>query len=344
MSCIEGIATAVSLKKWAQAEVLEYIKTLCPPHSKLFSFYRRFLSDRGIESRHFALEDLNQVHQENADEAILRFQAQASLLGAKASKAVLKKLKISSSQIDALIVTTCTGYLCPGLTSYLAEALNLRTDVSTVDLVGTGCGAAIPALRTAHEFVRNHPKAKVLVVCVEICSAAMAWGEEVDLILSNCLFSDGAAACVVSQKKTGFGIKVNRFESLLWPKYRDELRFEHRNGRLKNVIKKSVPELTSKAVLEISNKLKKSSYDYVAVHPGGRKILDHVEKELSLPPESLRYSREVLKRYGNMSSPSILFVLKLIWEKERSLQGKSLLTLAFGAGFSAFGVDMEFTK
>lgn len=343
MAMIQGISTAVSKTRFTQKEVLEHVAQLCEKGSKTFAFYRKFLSDPGIESRHFALNKLLQSHEENADEAITRFQQQATELGYKAAKSLLRKMHLSPSEIDALIVTTCTGYLCPGLTSYLAESLKLRQDVLTHDLVGTGCGAALPALRVADELVSQHPNKRALVVCVEICSAAMAWGEEIDLILSNCLFADGAAACLVSQSKKTKGIEIKKFESLLWPQYRNDLRFGTRDGRLKNVIKKSVPELTAKAVSQLSKKLQnRKAFDFTAVHPGGRKILDRIEETLQLPEAALKHSRHILKRYGNMSSPTILFVLKEFLEKEKDKKGKTLLALAFGAGFTAFGMQMEF--
>ncbi|MCB9799506.1 MAG: hypothetical protein H6757_01965 [Candidatus Omnitrophica bacterium] len=331
-------------KQWSQDAILEHLLRTKKISSREQIFYKRFLSDGSIATRHFGLKTLDQTYDETADEAIQRFERVATQIGSQALKKCLARAGKTPVEIDGLVVTTCTGYLCPGLTSYIAQASGLRDDLFTLDLAGTGCGAALPALRSAVQFLNTHPDSNIMVLCVEVCSAALAWGQEIDLILSNAIFADGAAACLLSNKPEAKGLEVLNFASLLWPEYRDDLRFKHRDARLCNVINKNVPEIAAEAVKQLRQNLAekvKEPFRYHAIHPGGRRILDEIENALELDVNALQSSRAVLKQYGNMSSPSILYVIKKIWEDEGIENGDHLLVFSFGAGFTAFGAALK---
>ena len=152
-------------------------------------------------------------------------------------------------ELDALLICTCTGYLCPGLTSYVAEQLGLRPNAVLHDLVGLGCGAAIPTLRAASHLLAAQPEAVVACVAVEMCSAAFYLDDDPGVIISACLFSDGAAATVWrSDARASSGLRAFDFESLHLPAERDKLRFEQRGGKLRNLLDRTVPELAAGAV------------------------------------------------------------------------------------------------
>ena len=338
------ITTANPKNRWHQQEILESVKNNPKISERAGLFYKRFLSDSGIETRYFGLNHLQYVNDESPDEANRRFAETATELGSRAARSCLESAGVLPQDLNGLIVTTCTGYLCPGLTSYIAEALGLNEDLFSLDLAGLGCGAALPALRSAEQYLKAHPDSKVLVVCVEVCSAALSWGNETDLILSNCIFSDGAAACLLSNEAGAQGLEILGYESLLWPEHRDDLRFKNKNSRLCNVINRSVPDLSAEAVKQLQDKLLRSiqkPFHYYGVHPGGRRVLDEIETTLKLEPSRLKRSREVLRHYGNMSSPSILFVLKRILEKDDLQPGETIALFSFGAGFSAYGVVLQ---
>ena len=339
-----GVETANPILKWTQKEVLESVHQNEQISKKAKTFYKRFLSDQGIRTRHFGMNTLEHVNTESPDEANQRFADIATEIGSAAIKKCLERYEVPVHEIDALIVTTCTGYLCPGLTSYLAQELGFKDSIEAIDLAGLGCGAAIPALRSAYQYLQTHPDSHVLVVCVEVCSAALSWGDEIDLILSNALFADGAAACLLTNKPGREGHKIIRFESLLWPEYRDELRFKLRDSRLCNVIDRSVPGIAAQAVKFLDEKIRtglSEAPQHYGVHPGGRRILDAIEESLNFDGQDLQRSRDVLVEYGNMSSPSILYVLKEISEKDRPKENENIALFAFGAGFSAFAVLLE---
>ncbi len=339
-----AIGQAVPKTRWRQSEVSDHLMKNPRVQGATAVLYKRFLSDPAIEGRHFSLDSLDSIYTETADQSIERFQLTAVKIGSDAVERCLEAAGTPADKIDGLIVTTCTGYLCPGLTSYIAQAVGLRADIYSLDMAGTGCGAALPAIRAAAQFLEANPDKRILVASVEVCSAAFFWGDEVDLILSNAIFSDGAAACLMTNRPQTKGMKMIDFESLLWPEYRDDLRFRHRDARLCNVINKNVPQIAAKAVKLLHDMLQKRAgrpFDYYGLHPGGRRILDEIEGTLGLAKHRLLRSREVLRDYGNMSSPSILFVLKKLLEEDRPKAGETAALFAFGAGFSAFGAVFE---
>jgi len=343
-SKITHIETANPALKSSQKKVLANIQKKNHFSGRELVFYKRFLTDQSIQSRYFGLETLDQAYSETPDEANKRFEQVGTQLGAEAVRKVLDTSGLDKTDIDGLIVTTCTGYLCPGLTSYVSEAVGMKDDLFTLDITGTGCGAAIPALRSADQYLQTHTNKNIIVLCVEVCSAAIAWGTEIDLILSNAIFGDGAAACLMTNKEEVSGYEIENFESLLWPQFRDDLRFKQKESRLCNVISKNVPKVASEAVKTLMDKVgnEEEPFQHYAIHPGGRRILDEIEARLSLAPEKLKHSREVLKEYGNMSSPSVLFVLKNIIAEDQPKENEPIVLFAFGAGFTAFAATAKY--
>lgn len=341
---IIGIETANPPLKMTQQQIWKSIQG----HRELSDtekvYYQRFLNDPNIRTKYIGIENLDNIFAETPDQLIKRFEKYGTLIGAESVKKCLQRCKIAAEEVDAIFVTTCTGYLCPGFTSYVSQQIGFREDIYALDLVGMGCGAALPAIMNANEYLKNHPDSNVIVLCVEICTAAISWGDEIDLVLSNVLFGDGAAACLLSNKEHEEGLLVKNFHSILWPQYRDELRFKHKDSRLCNVLKKDVPGIASGAVKEIMKQLFNScaqGIDHYAVHPGGRKILDEIERALDFKKGELLPSREILRNYGNMSSPSVLFVLKQILESGNLKDKQNIALFAFGAGFTAFGLILQ---
>ena len=154
--------------------------------------------DNGIATRHLALDPLTEVFDLTPDVLQARFARHAPALAVEAAQRALKDAGCAPRKLTPLLISTCTGYLCPGLTSYASERLGLRPDVFTLDLVGQGCGAALPNLRTAEAMLAAGRAKKVLSVCVEVCSAAFYLDDDPGVLISACLFGDGAGAAVLS--------------------------------------------------------------------------------------------------------------------------------------------------
>src|SRR6185295_1323065 len=199
--------------------------------------------DNGIESRTLAIDDLSAVFEINPDVLHQRFLMHAPALAAAAARAALDDAGMLPAEIDAIVISTCTGYLCPGLTSYAIERLGLRTDVLAFDLVGQGCSAALPNWKLAQALLRH--ASHVLSVCVEVSSAAMYLDNDPGVLISACLFGDGAGAAVLSADPNERGRRVAWHDgaSLIEPTQREVLMFEQKDGMLRNILTREVPAL-----------------------------------------------------------------------------------------------------
>jgi predicted naringenin-chalcone synthase len=288
--------------------------------------------DHGIARRHFAMPDIDRVFDRTPDELNRAFRVEAPKLACRALTLALDRAGARPDELDALLICTCTGYLCPGLTSYVAEDLGLRPDAVLHDLVGLGCGAAIPTLRAASHLLAARPGATVACVAVEICSAAFYLDDDPGVLISACLFSDGAAATVWRGTPGPSGARAFDFESLHLPAERDKLRFEQRNGKLRNLLHRSVPELAAGAVGRLWRGRGARPVSQVVAHPGGRDVLEAIAPVVA--PHVLGASTRALRDFGNMSSPSVLFALEEALGEADPVRGDFWL-VSFGAGFSA---------
>jgi predicted naringenin-chalcone synthase len=289
--------------------------------------------DHGIARRHFAMPEIERVFDRTADELNGAFRSEAPKLAATALTRALKEAGLEADELDALLICTCTGYLCPGLTSYVAEQLGLRPNAVLTDLVGLGCGAAIPTLRAASHLLAAQPRAIVACVAVEVCSAAFYLDDDPGVITSACLFSDGAAATIWRSTPGPLAIRAFDFESVHQPENRDRLRFEQRGGKLRNLLDRAVPEVAAAAVKGMWEARGPRPVARVIVHPGGKDVLGAIAPVVA--PHSLEASARTLLNYGNMSSPSVLFALEETLRGAAPGPGGDFWLVSFGAGFSA---------
>ncbi len=345
---LHALATAVPPATFTQAQCWEIIKA-SPVRERLSRRTQLILrtvlnGDSGVDTRHFAVPEIHGVFDLESDQLNAAFRAEAPPLAGRALSAALAQAGVAADEVDALLVCTCSGYLCPGVSSYVAEQLGLRTDVFLQDLVGLGCGAAIPTLRAAQAVLASKPDAVVACIAVEVCSAAFYLDDDPGVIISACLFSDGAAASIWRNTPGPGGWRCHGFDTLHVPADRDRLRFEHRNGKLRNLLDPAVPLLAAGAVSRLfaADRARHNGRPVrrVIAHPGGRDVLNALEE--ALPGFPLDASRRVLRDCGNMSSPSVLFALEEAMKEDRPDGEGDWWLVSFGAGFSAhacrFGV------
>jgi alkylresorcinol/alkylpyrone synthase len=346
-----GLGTAVPPNRYTQRECYNALEAspvagVLQPRSRAL-LRKVLLGANGIEARHLALAPITEAFDLSPDTLHARFTRHAPVLATQAAERALADAGCTAGDIDALVISTCTGYLCPGLTSYVAERLALQADVLTLDLVGQGCGAALPNWRAAEALLAGGRAGRVLSVCVEVCSAAIYFDDDPGVLISACLFGDGAGAAVLSQAPAGHCRRVEwkTAVSVLKPAHRDRLRFEQRGGILRNLLSLEVPALAATAVAEILDQaLTQASVSRGEIrgwmlHAGGRDVLNALRLALGLAPEDLRWSSEVLREYGNMSSASVYFTL------QRALTGGAPAGwwwwCSFGAGFSCHGALLQ---
>jgi predicted naringenin-chalcone synthase len=334
---LHGLATANPPAKFSQQECWE-IARHSPAVKRLderaqFILHKVLTGGNGIATRHFALSGLDQIFDLSADQLNAAFRLEAPKLALAALRPALEQAGVQPAGLDALLICTCTGYLCPGLTSYVAEELGLRTDAWLQDLVGLGCGAAIPMLRAASHLLAARPGATVACVAVEVCSAAFYLDRDPGVLISACLFGDGAAATVWRATPGPDKLRCSEFDTLHWPADRDRLRFEMRNGKLRNLLHRSVPEVASRAVAQLWSQRGSRPVKTILSHAGGRDVLTAIEA--AVPGYPLAESAGVLRDCGNMSSPSVLFALAEALRGGKSGTEGDFWLVSFGAGFSA---------
>jgi predicted naringenin-chalcone synthase len=206
-----------------------------------------------------------------------------------------------------------------------------------------GCYAAIPGLKLAARICENRPAAKVMVIASELCSIHFQGGNSTDELISASVFGDGAAGVIVSQKKpeNRAFFEVHEFSSTITEEGSEDMAWTIGDTGFNMVLSAYIPEILSNNLNGfIDPVLKNYTLDITdihrwAVHPGGRAILDKIEHQLQLPENRLYYSRKVLSRYGNMSSATILFVLKeILEEKEMEADQENVFVMAFGPGIT----------
>ena len=308
--------------------------------------------DNGIDERHLAVASLEEVFCIDPDTLARRYAEHAPALAAAAARRALDAAGLAAADIDAVVVSTCTGYLCPGLSGHVVERLQLRRDVQAFDLVGQGCAAALPNLQLARALIGAGAGRHVLSVCVEVSSAAMYLDNDPGVLISACLFGDGAGAAVLSAVPGDCASAqhpaVNNREiawhdsiSITEPAHREALRFEQRGGMLRNILTRQVPALAAEraeeALRRVLERAGLTQQDIGAwiLHAGGRDVLKAIERSFRLKPEDLRYSADVLRSHGNLSSAFVYFVLDAALAD--NAPGRWWWLSAFGAGFSCHG-------
>ena len=257
-----------------------------------------------------------------------RYDTEALLL---ASGAVAE---LGRQDFSHLIVASCTGFAAPGIDVQILEHLRLPSSVERTVVGFMGCSAAIPALRLARHIVRSDREARVLVLAVELCSLHFQESRRLDEVLSFLLFADGCAAAIVSAEPSG--LEMIDFSSAILPDTSDYITWRvgasgfemHLSGQVPSAIRNHLPG----TLPVLLSGMERQHITLWAIHPGGRTILDAVEGGLGIPHDALCCSRRVLRDYGNMSSATILFVLRDMMDHSDSGQG---CAMAFGPGIAA---------
>lgn len=336
---LHALATAVPDAAYSQADCWEIVqrsrlRERLKKRSMLI-LHTILKGDHGIAKRHFAMPEIENVFDRSSDQLNAAFRSEAPRLAGRALTAALERAGIRAADLDALLICTCTGYLCPGVSSYVAEQLGLRPNAFLQDLVGLGCGAAIPTLRAASHILAAQPGATVACVAVEICSAAFYLDDDPGVIISACLFSDGAAATIwraTPPAGSSHPLRAFEFNTAHIPENRDKLRFEQRDGKLRNLLHRSVPDLAAGAVQSLWSQRSERPVTRVVAHSGGRDVLEAIAPVVA--PHSLEASTRVLRDRGNMSSPSVLFALEETLRDGPPNGAGDFWLVSFGAGFS----------
>jgi predicted naringenin-chalcone synthase len=332
---ILAIGTAAPSSRFTQEETYD----LCGYTSERV---RKIFLNSGIDSRCFYFEG-DPSCCENSDQSNQRFLRGALHTGARAIVNCLTNASMTPEDVDLLVVCTSTGYVCPDIGTRLIGQLGFRRDVQRASIMGLGCAGAIPSMQRACDFVRARPECIALMLTVEICSACYFVDNTLETVVGNAICSDGAAAMILGTgpSREPRYPEVLDFESHLDPGQLDKVGFDHQQGKLRIVLSNEIRNLAAplleralSALLQ-RHSLRRSDVRFWIAHPGGRRVIDNVQKELCLTPSQTRFSREVLRTFGNMSSSTVLFVLDDVIQKGQPCPGDWGVMMALGPGMAA---------
>jgi prepilin-type processing-associated H-X9-DG protein len=363
MSYITAIGTANPPNKFSQSVIAEFMIKAAQLNEddarKLRAIYRM----TGIETRHSVLGDYGKTSDfeffpapgdiepfPSTRKRIELFRKHALALSVAAAEKCFSHFDdFNQHSITHLIVVSCTGMYAPGLDIDLINELKLRSHTQRLCINFMGCYAAFNAIKQADYICRSQPEASVLIVCTELCSIHFQKENTEDNLLANALFADGSAAMIMQSKPTnGINLTPQSFYADLAPEGAEDmawmigdLGFEMRlSSYVPDIIKKGIHELTQKLLQQTETRL--NQIDFYALHPGGKKILEVIESELKISPEKNAAAYGVLKRFGNMSSPTVLFVLNEIFSALRPADDqKKILSIAFGPGLTLESMILE---
>jgi predicted naringenin-chalcone synthase len=302
---------------------------------------RNFFLRSEIERRHFFVDPERARPDEDVDQLAARFREGSVALGVRAARDCLEQADADVSSIDFLATTTCTGRLCPSLDAHLIRALGLREDVQRVHVGDTGCASAVVALQQAHNYLRAFPGHRALVVAAEICSATYVVDDAAETAVANAIFADGAGAVLLGTE--GRGPEIVGHRSLIRSEHLDRMGFTFPGGRHRVVLSKEIRRIAPAMMDEVATRLLKDhglgrdDVRFWVLHSAGRRVLERAQAALGLTDEDLAFSRAVLRRFGNMSSATVLFVLAEVLRSGRPRPGDRGVMVALGPGFAAEG-------
>jgi alpha-pyrone synthase len=263
-----------------------------------------------------------------------RYERDAPVLAAETVNRL--DLGAAAGQITHLIVTSCTGLSAPGIDFEIVRRCGLDPSIERTMVSFMGCNAAINALKLSRHIIRSKPDARILVVCIELCTLHLQESEDIERLLTFLLFADGCAAALITAEPIGFAL--DRFHAEVVPEAAEQITWTVGNSGFDMLLTGEVPATIGSALRAGSDRVlsgaRPDEIDIWAVHPGGRTVLDAVERAFDLDSSALAASRAVLRDYGNMSSPTVLFVLDALMRRKVP-PGARGCAMAFGPGLTA---------
>jgi predicted naringenin-chalcone synthase len=354
LSKIVSIGTALPAYRHDQENILQFMQHLYGMNEtdkrKLRFLYRQ----AGISARHSSIADYSKpIHEwefypqsENVEpfpgleQRMDWFQKFAPPLSVHAIQKCLDN-KLKAEEITHLITVSCTGLSAPGLDLQVMELMDLPKDIFRTSVNFMGCYAAIHALKLADIICRATPDAKVLIVCTELCTLHLQKVPSPDNLASGLLFSDGSAAVLVTgDLHPAKGIRLNSFYSEVVTKGKKDMAWELSSTGFQMTLSGYVPYLIEEDIARLVEKalakqgISRSSITNWCIHPGGRKILEAVQKSLEIEKHELNSSYNILDQFGNMSSATILFVLNDMLPSIQQKENSKIFAVAFGPGLT----------
>jgi predicted naringenin-chalcone synthase len=356
---IRGLGTALPSTRLLQGEAAEAAKVFCAENDDQRQLLHVLYRQTEIETRHvvFQADKVRTVVKGGeADSAFVphgkgdrgpttaqrmeRYQKEALPLAMEASRKALTESGVKPSEITHLVTVSCTGFRAPGVDVWLMKGLGLKPTAQRTNVGFMGCHGALNGLRTANGYAGADPSCRVLLCCVELCSVHYYYGWNPKKMVGNALFADGAAAVVGTTASDDRAWRVAATGSCLFPDSEYAMSWDVGDHGFDMMLSTRVPNLIQQNLrpwLEQwlgANGLTIKEVGSWAVHPGGPRILHSVEESLGLPEGTTEVSRRILSGHGNMSSPTVLFILN---ELRKANAPRPCVALGFGPGLVAEG-------
>ncbi len=366
MTCsIIAIGTAVPENQIPQSQVVRFMAKAHGMSGRDITRLEALYRTTGIKSRYSAIPDYASASTNDRQfysssdnlepfpttkERSVFYRKEAVKLSLKSIQNCLVQTNATLSEVTHLITISCTGMYAPGLDIDLVNELELSRNVERTCINFMGCYAAFVGIKSAKAFCDANPEATVLVVATELCTLHFQKKADEDNLVSNAIFGDGSAALLISNKhKSKSGVKSLKplaFHNELFPEGADEMAWNIGDFGFEMKLSTYVPALIEKGIGQLVGQIiKKASVgeaNHFAIHPGGKRILEVIEKELNISKNDNWAAREILSAYGNMSSPTVLFVLKRLLESLGAQNtGDKVLSLAFGPGLTVESMILE---
>jgi alkylresorcinol/alkylpyrone synthase len=356
-------ATATALPEYVVTidDVRAYADKVFPLTEARLAMVMEVIENAKVERRYCILPPDYVITPRSLEQVTLEYQEHSILLGRRVAADCLKNAGLAATDIDVLITVSCTGIMIPSLDAHLINDLGFRSDVRRLPITELGCAAGAASLGRAWDFLKGVPEGNVLIVSVEIPTMTFQRGDFSPANLISCiLFGDGAAAAVVGRGGSLQTAAVNGnghwsrpriigTKSYLFPNSIDAMGFDLKDTGLHIVLSKDVPQLIRDRIAGLVDNflaeqgLQRSDIAAFVLHPGGQKLLSFIEEEMNIPRHMTQYSWDVLRDYGNLSSASVLFVLQEWMTKAHLNPGDYGLLAAFGPGFSAEMMLLQWT-
>ncbi|MFZ4797270.1 MAG: type III polyketide synthase [Bacteroidia bacterium] len=358
MSFINKIGTATAPFKMNQTDVAHFMKNFydisADEKRKIGLMYDR----SGIQTRYSAIPDYNlnfenkQLLPTNISAEFPSVNKRMELFFKVAPAMCVQAIKNCINEeselqsITHFITVSCTGMAAPGLDLIVMEQLNLPNNTHRTSVNFMGCYAVFHALKMADAFCKANPNNKVLIVSVELCTLHFQNTFSMENVAANLLFADGAAACIVSNESTfENAIELNSFYSQVLFNGKNDMAWHISDTGFLMTLSAYIPQLIESGIGSLLEgilkeaKLEKTAIQNWAIHPGGRKIVETIQKELNLTNQNVEASFNVLKNYGNMSSATVLFVLQQMQNEKRK---GNVFACGFGPGLTLETLIGEF--
>ena len=352
MSKIVSIGTAVPAYKHKQADILDFMQRVYSPGEEGRRKLKFLYHKGGIETRYSVIPDYSlpavqwrfYTPSENLEpfprleQRMKWYQQHAAPLSMRAISQCVENFP--GKKITHLITVSCTGMSAPGLDLELLELLQLPATTFRTSVNFMGCYAAIHALKIADAFCKADKKANVLIVCTELCTLHFQKENTVDNMTSSMLFADGAAAVLISGNDEEDGLTIDHFYSAVAFKGKQDMAWELSSkgflmtlsSYVADMIEESFDLLVQDALTTAG--IGKNEISHWCIHPGGKKILEAVHNSLGFSNGQLVPCYDILKNYGNMSSPTVLFVLQEIMKTLDKKENNKIFSAAFGPGLT----------